>query len=168
MTFEYEQTICCVKFLKSFEAFWKTSHNLILLFHCRYIAVCTPFFRMKYNIKSIAYILPILIFAPVYNIPRFFELESITGGPYENTTLSCHDGDEKFEVENQFLIEHVIKTNESIWNKWGIQCIKNNLYSVDSLMLTETRKDKLYISVNIFLLSEPTNKPLWNVFIKFR
>ena len=107
---------------------------------------------MKYNIKSMAYILPILIFAPVYNIPRFFELESKPGGPNENTTLSCRDGDETFEVEDQFLIEHVIKSNESIWNKWGIQCIKNNPYLVDYLVLTETRKDKLYISVTIFFV----------------
>ena len=127
----------------------KTSHNLILLFHFRYIAVCTPFFRMKYNIKSMAYVLPILIFAPVYNIPRFFEFESKPGGPNENTTLSCADGDETFEVEDQFLIELVIKLNQSIWNKWGIQCIQNNPYPVDSLVLTETRKDKLYISVTI-------------------
>ena len=123
---------------------------------------------MKYNIKSVAYVLPILIFAPVYNIPRFFEFTSNPGDPDKNSTMFCEGKNESITIEDQFLIELVIKLNQSIWNKWGIQCIKNNLYSVDSLMLTETRKDKLYISVNIFLLSEPTNKPLWNVFIKFR
>ena len=104
---------------------------------------------MKYNIKSMAYVLPILIFAPVYNIPRFLEFESKPGGPNENTTLSCSNGDETFEMEDQFLIEIVIKLNQSIWNKWGIQCIQNNPYLVDSVVLTETRKDKLYISVTI-------------------
>lgn len=39
----------------------------------RYIAVCAPFFRLRHNIKARFYILPILLFAPLYNMPRFFE-----------------------------------------------------------------------------------------------
>ena len=104
---------------------------------------------MKYNIKSMAYVLPILIFAPVYNIPRFFEFTSNPGDPNKNSTMFCEGENETITIEDQFLIELVIKLNQSIWNKWGIQCIQNNPYLVDSLVLTETRKDKLYISVTI-------------------
>ena len=40
----------------------------------RYIALCAPFVRLKYNFKAMAYMMPILIFVPLYNIPRFFEV----------------------------------------------------------------------------------------------
>ena len=125
----------------------KTSHNLILLLHFRYIAVCTPFFRMKYNIKSIAYILPILIFAPVYNIPRFFEFTSNPGDPNKNSTMFCEGKNETIIIEDQLLIELVIKSNESILNNLKILCIQNN--PVEFLVMTETRKDNLYILVII-------------------
>lgn len=52
----------------------------------RYIAVCAPFFRLRHNIKTRFYILPILIFAPLYNMPRFFEFRTVT-----NTTFECVD-----------------------------------------------------------------------------
>jgi hypothetical protein len=42
----------------------------------RYIAVCAPFFRLRHNIKARFYILPILLFAPLYNVPRFFEFRA--------------------------------------------------------------------------------------------
>ena len=52
----------------------------------RYIAVCAPFFRLRHNIKARFYILPILLFAPLYNVPRFFEFSTVN-----NTTYSCLD-----------------------------------------------------------------------------
>ena len=119
----------------------------LITFHFRYIAVCTPFFRMKYNIKSVAYVLPILIFAPVYNIPRFFEFDSNPGDPNKNSTMFCEGENETTTMEDQFLIEFVIKSNESIWNNLKILCIQNN--PVDFLVITETRKDNLYILVTI-------------------
>ena len=120
---------------------------MILLLHFRYIAVCTPFFRMKYNIKSMAYVLPILIFAPVYNIPRFFEFTSNPGDPDKNSTMFCEGKNETILIEDQFLIELVIKSNESILNNLKILCIQNN--PVEFLVMTETRKDNLYILVTI-------------------
>ena len=50
----------------------------------RYIAVCAPFFRLRHNIKARYYILPIFFFAPVYNLPRFFEFKTV-----QNTTFTC-------------------------------------------------------------------------------
>lgn len=43
----------------------------------RYIAVCFPFFRLRHNLKARYYIVPILLFAPLYNLPRFFEFETV-------------------------------------------------------------------------------------------
>ncbi len=42
----------------------------------RYIAVCVPFFRLRHNIKARLYVLPILVAAPLYNFPRFFEFRA--------------------------------------------------------------------------------------------
>ena len=106
---------------------------------------------MKYNIKSVAYVLPILIFAPVYNIPRFFEFTSNPEDPNKNSTMFCGGENETVTIEDQLLIELVIKLNESIWNSLKILCIQNN--PVDFLVLTETRKDNLYILVNILFLN---------------
>ena len=106
---------------------------------------------MKYNIKSVAYVLPILIFAPVYNIPRFFEFTSNPEDPNKNSTMFCGGENETVTIEDQLLIELVIKLNESIWNSLKILCIQNN--PVDFLVLTETRKDNLYILVNISFLN---------------
>ena len=47
-----------------------------ILCFSRYIAVCFPFFRLRHNIKARVYIIPILLFAPLYNVPRFFEFDT--------------------------------------------------------------------------------------------
>ena len=57
---------------------------------------------MKYNIKTLTYVIPIVIIAPVYNIPRFFELA--TGFDcgdtiYDNDKLN-KQGDLEVEVTN--------------------------------------------------------------------
>ena len=63
-------------------------HNYILLNHVlnRYIAVCFPFFRLRHKIKARFYIIPILLFAPLYNVPRFFEFQTV-----KNVTFACLD-----------------------------------------------------------------------------
>ena len=60
--------------------------ELMIYVFSRYIAVCAPFFRLRHNIKARFYILPILLFAPLYNVPRFFEFTTIN-----NTTYTCLD-----------------------------------------------------------------------------
>jgi hypothetical protein len=66
----------------------------------RYIAVCAPFFRLRHNIKARFYILPILLFAPLYNVPRFFEFTTVT-----NATYSC--------LDNATSGPHIDSSNES-------------------------------------------------------
>ena len=45
----------------------------------RYITMCRPFFRQQRVLKARVFIIPIILFALVYNVPRFFELS--TGEP---------------------------------------------------------------------------------------
>ena len=46
--------------------------------------LCRPFFRLKYKIRASSFIIPILLTAPLYTLPRFFEVES-----YNNNTYVC-------------------------------------------------------------------------------
>ena len=39
----------------------------------RYISLCAPYLRYTHGIRSIHYIIPVLIFSTLYNSPRFFE-----------------------------------------------------------------------------------------------
>ena len=59
----------------------------------RYIAVCFPFFRLRHNLKARYYIVPILLFAPLYNLPRFFEFETV-----KEVRFACLD--DKLEALN--------------------------------------------------------------------
>ena len=70
----------------------------------RYIALCAPFVRLKYNFKAMAYMMPILIFVPLYNIPRFFESKSIVSKKYY-----CIDylGTADFTQEDLGIIHHM-------------------------------------------------------------
>jgi hypothetical protein len=43
----------------------------------RYFTVCHPFFKISHNWSPSKYIIPILIFAVAYNLPKFAELEVI-------------------------------------------------------------------------------------------
>ena len=44
----------------------------------RYLSLCVPFMRYRYNLRPIHYILSVLIFSTAYNSPRFFEWETWT------------------------------------------------------------------------------------------
>ena len=70
----------------------------------RYIALCAPFVRLKYNFKAMAYMMPILIFVPLYNIPRFFESKSIVSKKYY-----CIDylGTADFTQEDLGIVHHM-------------------------------------------------------------
>ena len=41
----------------------------------RYVALCFPFYRLKHYLRARFFTIPILILAPLYNMPRFFEYE---------------------------------------------------------------------------------------------
>ena len=48
--------------------------------------MCYPFFRLRYRIKARFFIIPISLFAPLYNVPRFFEFETVN-----NVSFACLD-----------------------------------------------------------------------------
>ena len=39
----------------------------------RYISICMPFLRYRFDIKSWYYIVTVVTFSVIYNTPRFFE-----------------------------------------------------------------------------------------------
>ena len=48
--------------------------------------MCFPFFRLRHNLKARYYIVPILLIAPLYNLPRFFEFETV-----KDVSFTCLD-----------------------------------------------------------------------------
>ena len=117
------------------------------IFDFRYIAICTPFLRIKYNIKTVAYILPILLFCPLYNLPRFFEFKHKSSNVTEYTKWNCTENEEVFTVDDKISMKGLIAINKSF--DLEIQCLGLEKNSVHSLTPTETRKDELYFTVSI-------------------
>ena len=68
--------------------------------------LCKPFFRLKYRIRASSFILPILLTAPLYTLPRFFEVES-----YSNNTYICLSNSSYWFIE--------ANVNESMLSTWG-------------------------------------------------
>ena len=120
-----------------------TLHNLI---DYRYIAVCAPFFRLRNRIKASYYILPIVLFAPLYNIPRFFELESTKETRYfceeEANETDVVIGITKVIVElDEHQYDNLINGNSSMLVFNCTNSTKNTLTA------TDFRKDPLYVKV---------------------
>ena len=113
---------------------------------CRYIAICAPFFRMKYNIKAIVYMTPILIFVPIYNLPRFFEFKS-----YENVTYICTDElDDNYtghDLQNSKLVIDEMEYLRRHENEGLMHCDNWHKKTLLVLDVTETRKDEVYVTV---------------------
>ena len=53
--------------------------------------LCRPFFRIKFRINAASFILPILVTAPIYAVPRFFEVETS-----DNVTFVCATNNSKY------------------------------------------------------------------------
>ena len=53
----------------------------------RYISICKPFLRYRFDIKSWYYIVTVVTFSVIYNTPRFFEWMTISE-PIERPCLS--------------------------------------------------------------------------------
>jgi len=54
----------------------------------RYLIVCHPFYVWSHNWKARLYIIPIIIFSIVYNIPKFFEIETMSTTSVGNSSLN--------------------------------------------------------------------------------
>ena len=55
----------------------------------RYISICKPFLRYRFDIKSWYYIVIVVTFSVIYNTPRFFEWMTISE-PIERPCLSSY------------------------------------------------------------------------------
>ncbi|XP_059096177.1 G-protein coupled receptor daf-37-like isoform X2 [Tigriopus californicus] len=97
----------------------------------RFLSIRMPFFIQKHNIKAKVFVIPVLILAIGYNIPRFFEFtvlslcdwSSLSNSSSVNTTLS-----------NQSYPE---------------RCDQLEEVQFYSLSITEIRKNPLYIMVYV-------------------
>ena len=58
----------------------------------RYLSLCVPFLRYRYNLRPVHYIVSVLVFSAVYNTPRFFEWRTLT----EEDRRPCPTGKEPF------------------------------------------------------------------------
>ncbi len=113
----------------------------------RYIAVCAPFFRLKYRIKARFYILPILLFAPLYNVPRFFEFKTTT-----NITYTCFKATTM--TSEVSATRHIVLSYEEFNMLSNVEVTKMCLIWVKKhvveLVITDFRVNPIYISVSRF------------------
>ena len=104
------------------------------------MALCFPFYRLKHYLRARFFTIPILILAPLYNMPRFFEYEiksrltkfcanfSGRGVPYEFT-----------EAEYDNLTSADIASCADDWED----------RETAALVVTDFRKSFIYIQVRI-------------------
>jgi hypothetical protein len=119
----------------------------------RYLTVCRPFYTASKNWSAKRYIIPILVFSTLYNLPRFFELRSIKECSqigYENNdqnTTSILQPNITEQAENRTDISN--NTSYSYPNCWTN--ISNITVQDPSFVyfieLTELRMDKYYYSI---------------------
>ena len=84
--------------------------------------MCRPFFRLKYKIRASTFIVPILLTAPLYTLPRFFEVES-----YSNSTYVCY-------------------SNSSYWFTYGSNSdVATTINDIDYM----TPEEQLYNDTNV-------------------
>lgn len=61
----------------------------------RYFTVCHPFFRISHSMPAKMYIIPILTFSFLYNLPKFFELTTII----EDVSKMCQPRNETLDID---------------------------------------------------------------------
>jgi hypothetical protein len=77
--------------------------------------MCKPFLRFKYKIHARYFVLPILIFAPLYSVPRFFEIRYFSNSTYICTPNSTY----WFQAQNdnsEFSLNNINVSNNYINN----------------------------------------------------
>ncbi len=97
--------------------------------------MCVPFFRLRHNIKARVYLVPIIILAPLYNVPRFFEFTWIAKSFY-----SCADTDtSEWMSQEQFANLSAAEVAE---------CVEWRKEEIDTTIITEFRMNRLYVRVS--------------------
>ena len=97
----------------------------------RYLMVCHPFYVWSHKWKARLYILPILTFSVIYNIPKFFEIE----------TISSHSEEDSAPERNNITLDENLNGSEN-----GI----NNITDVEmkyGIKATNLRIDLNYVSI---------------------
>ena len=119
--------------------------NSLILF--RYITICAPFFYLRHDIKAWYYIVPIVLFASLYNIPRFFELRT-----FQATRYYCKNGITDLSVQQE-LFDYVIENNLTD----RFKCWNQTKYILDT---TNFRTNPLYVQVSeVFFMSITITSP---------
>lgn len=106
------------------------------------MAVCAPFFRLKYNIRASLYMLPIAIFAPLYNLPRFFEFRTVT-----NVTYTCVDHLYNASSEPKSMVVDEETFSNISGSNLDIGCDHWSRRSFVHLVVTDFRTDHIYVMV---------------------
>ncbi|TRY70870.1 hypothetical protein TCAL_02903 [Tigriopus californicus] len=125
----------------------------------RYIAVCIPFFRLRHNIKLRMYVLPILIVAPLYNLPRFFEFRTITrvvsscqSNLASNSSMSNSDDNNGINISDTVNSSHICLSNEPETEGEEEQGEKTI-----QLIVTTLRKNPHYITIYVNIANMVVN-----------
>ena len=78
----------------------------------RYLTVCHPFYHHSHTWPTKLYVLPLLLFSIVYNLPRFFELNVETEIETANSTTSLQPSWNGSDVLGEIPLE----TTSSDWD----------------------------------------------------
>jgi len=111
----------------------------------RYISVGFPFFRQRHNLKAWVFIVPVAIFIVGYNIPRFFELETV-----HKPVMICADSTNTTYIDSASgeLVTPTTATNVS-------RCINFNETGewMTNIGLTQLRTNSYYVSIYVNYLN---------------
>ncbi|TRY77947.1 hypothetical protein TCAL_09774 [Tigriopus californicus] len=106
----------------------------------RYISVCWPYFCYRFRIRASYFIVPVITFSILYNVPRFFEWRTVS----EVVEIPCQQ--RIFVTNDTNLVpgEVFLATDENILDSNCTDFVTNI-----SLQARSLRKHPLYIAVYI-------------------
>ena len=114
---------------------------LLLRRRCSYVALCFPFYRLKHYLRARSFIAPILVLAPLYNVPRFFEYEIRSRVARFCANFSGGGEFEVAEADFANLTEAEVAACDGEWEE----------SETAQLVVTDFRKDATYIQVGVVL-----------------
>ena len=119
----------------------------------RYLTVCRPFYTASKNWSAKRYIIPILVFSTVYNLPRFFELRSIKECSQigdenndQNTTSSLQHNVTEQADNSTDISNNTSYSYPNCWTNISNVTVQDPSF-IYFIELTELRMDKYYYSI---------------------
>ena len=114
----------------------------------RYLIVCHPFYVVSHEWSFKKYILPIITFSFVYNIPRFFELKTEVK---EIEKLSAGNYSESMDNKNSLIDENINKMRNTLAPSNSFlnhsESITQHISYNYNIVPTEMRTDTYYYSI---------------------